>query len=201
MTAVRLEKFGGSIPAIDERLLPPENAVYTQNGYLQSGRLEPLSADIEIHQLDNPSARYAFRVPKGDPGIDSVTDSYWLEFLNPNTTVVRSPITQLADGGRYYWANGTSPPGYTTKVRLAAGDPPLLLGIPRPSAAPVVVASGGVSTIDETRAYVYTWVSSMGEEGMPSPPTVTTGKVDDTWTITVTPPGPGDTDNRDLDKV
>lgn len=39
-----------------------------------------------------------------------------------------------------------------------------------------------------TRAYVYTYVSAYGEEGPPSPPTVATGNVGETWPITVTPP-------------
>lgn len=197
MAALKFDKFGGQIPAIDERLLPLENATYTENAFLQAGRLEPLAADIEIHTLDNPAARYAFRVPVNQPGIDNITDSYWLEFENDLTTVVRSPVADLADGGRFYWASTSGPPGYTTKQRLIDGDPPLILGIPRPIVAPGVTVSGG-ATPTITRAYVYTWVSASGEEGQPSPPTLQTGNVTGTWHITMTAPTITDTTNRTL---
>lgn len=197
MAAFKIDKFGGQIPAFDERLLPPENATYAENGYLQAGRLEPLAADVDVHTLANPAARFAFRIPKINPGIDNIVDSWWVEFENPDTTVVRSPVADTADGGRFYWANSTLPPGYTTKARVEAAQPPLILGIPRPAAAPGVSVTGG-STPTGTRGYVYTWVSGSGEEGQPSPPTVATGNLSGTWNITVTAPTVLDTTNRNL---
>jgi hypothetical protein len=204
---LRFEKFGGMIPALDERLLPPENAVYSENAFLQAGRLEPLAADISLYSVQDPFTRYAFRVPIGNPGIDNLVDSYWLEFDIANTFVVRSPVNDSSDGGRYYWANGNGAPGYTTKERLAINDPiwgsapgtkpPLVLGIPRPEVAPSVVVSGG-SPPTETRAYVYTWVSASDEEGQPSPPVVATGNADGTWTVTVTAPTAPDMADRTL---
>jgi hypothetical protein len=203
--AIKFDKFGGQIPALDERLLPIENAVYTENAYLQAGRLEPLAADIIIHKLKNPKARYAFRVPIASPGIDNIKDSYWLEFGPVDTYVVRSPVVNQVDGGRYYWANGSSPPGYTTKDRIiinntTPADPngfPLILGIPRPDVAPgVTVTGGGPPT--ETRGYVYTWVSASFEEGQPSPPTVVTGNASGTWHIVMTAPTVPDTTDRTL---
>ena len=80
MTALRFEKFGGQMPIYDERLLPPDNAAYVENAYLQSGTLEPLAADIYIHTLSDIDKKYAFRIPIANPGIDNMVDSYWLEF-------------------------------------------------------------------------------------------------------------------------
>jgi hypothetical protein len=206
VSVLKFDKFGGQIPALDERLLPPENAVYTENAFLQAGRLEPLAADIPIHTMVGSDMRYAFRVPIGDPGINNIPDSYWLEFPLADTWVVRSPVTQDAEGGRYYWADGHSPPGYTTKNRIIANTttpgsaPPLVLGIPRPAVAPGVTVTGGaIPTI--TRAYVYNWVSAYGEEGQPSPPTVVTGNASGTWHITMTAPTVADTTNRNLTKT
>jgi len=192
MGALKFDKFGGQIPAIDERLLPQENAAYSQDAFLQSGRLEPLAADVEIHVLADPEARYAFRIPKENPGIDNMSDSYWLEFTDPETSVVRSPVT---NADRFYWANRQGPPGYTTKTRVAAGDPPLILGIPRPAIPPGVTPVGGTAPT-VTRGYVYTWVSSLGEEGQPSPPTVVVGNVNATWNLTFTAPTLADTTDR-----
>jgi hypothetical protein len=197
MPALKFEKFGGQIPAIDDRLLPPENSTYAENAYLQSGRLEPLSADISIHVLANPAARYAFRVPKVSAGIDNIGDSWWLEFADADTTVVRSPVADTAEGGRFYWASGAGPPGYTTRSRIAASQPTLILGIPRPAVAPGVSASGGAApTI--TRGYAYTWVSEFYEEGQPSPPTVAVGNTSATWDLTLTAPTGTQTANRSL---
>ena len=192
MGALKFDKFGGQIPAIDERLLPPENAAYAQDAFLQAGRLEPLAADIEIHVLANPLARHAFRIPKENPGIDNMSDSYWLEFTDPETSVVRSPVT---NADRFYWANRQGVPGYNTKARIAAGDPALILGIPRPAVPPGVTPVGGAAPT-VTRGYVYTWVSSLGEEGQPSPPTVIVGNVTATWNLTFTAPTVPDTTGR-----
>ena len=197
MAAIKFDKFGGQIPAIDQLLLPLENSAYAENAFLQAGRLEPLAADIDIHTLANPQARYAFRIPKAQPGVDNIRDSWWLEFEDANTTVVRSPVTDLADGGRFYWANANAPPGYTTKDRIEQGLPPLVLGIPRPDTAPSIVVTGG-TTPTVTRAYVYTWVSASKEEGQPSPPALQTGNYSGTWTVTMTAPLPADLLDRDL---
>lgn len=199
----RFEKFGGQLPIYDARLLPESNAVYSENAFLQSGSLEPLAADVDIFTLADPSTRYAFRVPIDNPGIDNMVDSYWLEFEDANTTVVRSATSTTTDGGRFYWASPTDPPGYTTKARVAANAatpgsaPPLLLGVPRPHTAPGVTVTGG-TTPTETRAYVYTWLSALHEEGQPSPPTVVTGNASGVWHITMTAPLPADTANRTL---
>lgn len=196
MGAINLRAFGGMIPVRDDRLLPEVNAATAANVWLYKGTLEALRTPRPVYTLTNPSTRYVFRVPKEATDLAHIVDSYWLEFANINTTVVKSPVNNLADP-TYYWASGTHAPGYTTKSRLEAGDPTLKLGIPTPAVAPGVVPSGGVGASD-TRAYVYTWVSEYGEEGPPSPPTTVTGKIDDTWAISMTAPTVGDTTDRAL---
>lgn len=65
-----------------------------------------------------------------------------------------------------------------------------------------VGASGfDASDIIESRAYVYTWVTTYGEEGPPSPPTLANGHPYDKWKIALTAPTSGDTTDRSLDKV
>ena len=70
--------------------------------------------------------------------------------------------------------------------------------MPAPTVAPGVVVSGGVSTTNKTVSYAYTWVSGLGEEGPPSPPTTVIGKIDATYTVTVTAPTAPQTANRNL---
>jgi len=196
MVSIKLQAFGGMIPAIDSRLLPPSNAERATNLWLYSGDLQGMRVPVDIHTLDNPAARYVYRVPKAASDVAHINDSYWLEFENINTLVVKSPLAQATDD-LYYWANATAVPGYTTKQRLEDGDPALVLGVPAPSTAPTVGHSGGVGAA-QTRAYVYTWVTEYGEEGPPSDPTTYTGKVDGTWAIGVTAPTVGDTTDRAL---
>jgi len=73
--------------------------------------------------------------------------STWLEFLDPDTNVVR---TQVANDSyqRYYWASPSQPPQYNTTARIQAGKPPFLLGINPPGCAPEVQVLGGGSTAE-----------------------------------------------------
>jgi len=86
-----------------------------------------------------------------------------------------------------------------TMIETAAA--PFKLGVPPPSVAPGLTASGGVSTVNETVSYVYTWVSALGEEGPPSPATTLTSKSDAIWHVTMTPPTAPELANRDLDTL
>jgi hypothetical protein len=193
---IAIAGFGGEVPAIDERLLGDTQAADSINAWLLSGRVEPVRSLQPIYTLQNAASRSFFRVPKGDPGVDNMVDSYWLEFENDNVRVIKSPVVGQTDA-RYYWADGVAPK-MMTQTMIANGDAPYLLGVPPPSVAPAVTSSGGVSTESKTVDYVYTWVTSNGEEGPPSPPSNTVGKLDDTYHLTFTPPTTADTDNRDL---
>jgi hypothetical protein len=68
--------------------------------------------------------------------------STWLEFLDPDTNVIK---TQVVDDiyQRYYWASPSEPPQYNTLNRITAGKNPFLLGINPPGCAPTVTVSGG----------------------------------------------------------
>lgn len=78
---------------------------------------------------------------------------------------------------------------------------PIRLGVPAPIVAPGVATSGGASSTNKTVSYAYTWVTNLGEEGPPSPPTTVTYKIDGTYTITVTAPSPSATADRNLTKT
>jgi hypothetical protein len=199
MVALTLSNFGGMIPAVDERLLPDNQAGLSQNAWVYSGTLEGIRAVTPVHTLVNPDAKKAFRVPIEYFDKDHIPDSYWLEFENPDTDVISSP--SVGDSfERYYWAAQGISPKYNTKARIAAGSPAFELGIPAPTVAPAVTVSGG-SGPTETRAYVYAWVSAYGEEGPPSPPVLQTGHASGTWNVTLTAPGAGVTTDRNIDRV
>jgi len=101
---------------------------------------------------------------------DGVLDDTWLTFDSRDVDVVRSPIVNDAYD-RYYWA-GEGRPTMNTYARIENGDAGYYLGVPTPTNALSVTPPSGS---DETRAYVYTFQSTYGEEGPPSPPTIATG--------------------------
>lgn len=80
---------------------------------------------------------------KYDPGITA--PSIWLEFLDPDTDVIRSPVVD-DQFGRYYFASPSLPPQYNTLARIQGGLPPWLLGVPAPGCTPGVAVAGGGNT-------------------------------------------------------
>src|SRR5580765_2685276 len=109
MTKFLMQNFGGEIPAVDNRLMPENQAALAENTWLLTGRLEPLHALVMLHTMVDPNARSFFRLPIGSSAVDNMVDSYWLEFVNQNVRVIRSPVTGQDDNGRYYWADGVYP--------------------------------------------------------------------------------------------
>jgi hypothetical protein len=75
-----------------------------------------------------------------DPTITGA--SIWLEFLDPDTDVVRSQVVDDTFQ-RYYFASPSLPPQYNTYARIAAGQPAFLLGLNPPGCAPGLGVSGG----------------------------------------------------------
>lgn len=194
---ISITAFGGEVPAVDQRLIGDSNASDSINAWLLSGRVEPVRSLQPLHVMVNPAARSWFRYPLGSPDVDHMTDSKWLEFENENVRVIKSPVAGQDADGRYYWADGVYPKEVTGDM-IEAGTPAYKLGIPAPGNAPGVTVSGGVSTTIKTVSYVYTWVSGLGEEGPPSPPTTVSGKIDAIYHLTFTPPGAPDTTDRNL---
>ncbi len=57
--------------------------------------------------------------------------SQWIEFADPDTDVMRSPIVD-DQYDRYYFLSPSLAPLYNTRARLENGDPHWLLGVPAP---------------------------------------------------------------------
>jgi len=73
-------------------------------------------------------------------------DSIWLEFDDPDTDVLRSPVVD-DNFDRYYFASSSVTPKYNTRARIENGDPAWLLGVPAPGCAPTVEVSGGGNSV------------------------------------------------------
>lgn len=198
MAVLKLSPFGGMIPARDNRALPDQAASNAEDVFLGGGDLRGFRPETLIRTLTNPLAVYVFRVPQ-DPQLVNAGfgSSTWMEFTDADTTVLRSPITSDVYN-RYYWASPSAAPRYNTFARIVTASASYILGIPAPGAAPTLNIVGGVSTVKETRAYVYTWVSAFGEEGPPSPPVTGTGPTDAAWNLTVGAPTLSNSTDRNL---
>lgn len=60
---LKLEQFGGELPAWDQRLLPPGQAAFSENGYLFSGSLKGWRKPKVLRTLLNSGAKMVFRLP------------------------------------------------------------------------------------------------------------------------------------------
>jgi hypothetical protein len=106
----------------------------------------------------------------------------WIAFDDTDVNFIRGALKN-DQFDRYYAAGGGQPPKAAEGADWATGAPIYDLGVPPPITAPTVIpaATGGV---EETRAYVYTFVNEWGEESAPSPASdPTTGDIDDTWAL------------------
>lgn len=177
MYPIKLAGFTGLIPRTSARLLPDMAATTARNTKLLSGEIRGFRVPREVKDLTAEyfTVRRAYRIPYADYEYDS---DVWLAFDSRNVDVVRSPIVNdLYD--RYYWA-GDGVPKYNTFQRIRDGFTEFYLGVPAPTAAPIVTPPVGS---DSSRSYVYTMVSEYGEESAPSPPTVVQSGATGTWVV------------------
>jgi hypothetical protein len=107
----------------------------------------------------------------------------WEEVVN----VVLSPNANDPDG-RFYFSSDSFEPRMSTYT-LAVNSLPYptawySLGTAAPTVAPTVAHTGGTGAT-ESRSYVYTYVTTYGEESPPSPPSALyTAAVNATWNLT-----------------
>jgi hypothetical protein len=183
MAAVNIKAFRGAVPRISSRLLQPNQAEVADNCKLTSGSLEPLKGPLLVHSslLDEVKTAYFWRAI-----IDSRPQDNWLVW-NSDVDIAKSlvPNDPLQ---RIYFSSEDFEPRMST-YNLAINSLPYptawyALGVVAPTAAPTITPSGGSGTL-ESRSYVYTYVTALGEESPPSPPsTVTNGYPNGTWSVT-----------------
>jgi len=178
---IKLEAFGGMVPRMSPRLIPPQAATLARNTKMLNGELRGFRAPRELADLTYESftVRRAYRIEYNDQYYGA--GEHWLAFDSKNVDVVRSPIVNDRFD-RYYWA-GDGRPKYNPLNRILHGLDPYYLGVPAPQTAPTVTPPAGSA---ETRTYLVTFVSAYGEEGAPSPYKVATGDAG-TWALTSLP--------------
>lgn len=144
---IALEGFAGEIPKVQPRYLQPQFAQSTTGARLNRGDLEPMRGAVSI----GTAAAGADRI--------YLYGSTWLSWT-VDADAVPGPVAQdrlyitRADGapqmlysGSYYGLALAAPVNAPTLTALTAPDPELV----------------------ETVLYAVTWVTSLGEESLPSP--------------------------------
>ena len=173
MAVISLTKFSGVAPRLSPNKLPPELAQTANNVRLLAGTLDAWTAPLTVVSgltAGATSTIYRF-------GQDLTSDTqYWFHWT-VDVDIVKGAIAN-DQTERTYFTHPTLGPRMTYNTLAltgGSGDYPwgsYPLGVPAPVAAPVaaVGTQGDTDTLAETRVYVYTFVTSLGEEGPPSPP-------------------------------
>ena len=183
MTYYKLTRFSGIAPAVSSRLLGEQFAQTSQNIDFEAGRITPITEETTTTAL-TAGTRGSIYYYENSIG------NQWLQWDQDYIKVVEGPIPGDTRN-RLYWSGHTYPRmSYNTAIVSGSAPFPTTdyrLGIP----APAVVqfpANQPAGTQDATTtpidvAYVITYVSNFGEEGPPSPATVTKTFTPSTQTI------------------
>lgn len=160
---ILLDTFGGKYPKTSPRAIPQNLAQIARNVLLESGQLKALPApllELEV-AIPNPKSIYLY------------------ERLYPFTFATDVDVVPGAIAGDAYhkaYFTGQDYPR-VTRNDIAVGTPPMpiasfRLGIPAPP-TPTLISLTGTATGDAfDTAYVQTFITSWGEEGPPSSPSV-----------------------------
>lgn len=177
MASINIPVFSGEIPRTAPHDLDEKHAQQAQNVKIQSGALKAYKQPLAVFSPVKAAVTSMFRM------LQAGTE-FWL-LWSEDVNAVPGPIANDATNRVYY--TGQATPRKTNYVLAtnsgATTECPndyLELGVPAPTAAPTFTISGGVGA-NVTRSYVYTFITSWGEESKPSPVATNTGKVDATW--------------------
>lgn len=176
MAGFRLTTFSGLNEKIAPRLLPEDVAQNAENVFLDRGRIEGLPQDV--NDSSEPSSHPASHIDGTTKTIFKATDNEWFTFSD-DVDVIKSPIKEDAFS-RFYFTGVSGSSGFPRMVDASngisgSGPYPVTsyrLGLPTPPAfttGPSVdntTAAEGAAT--SSRAYVYTEITTFGEEGPPS---------------------------------
>ena len=162
---ITVSGFAGAINALHPKLLPETVGTMSWNQKPGRGDFRPWREPLDVAMV--PVGRktiYRF-------GRDVAEDErYWFAW----TGVVHAVRGMVADdtSERTYYTGDGSPKWTDNTIALAGGVYPAAwrkLGVPAPTVAVTVQASGGVSAETQVRYYTCTFVTDRGEESAPGP--------------------------------
>tara|TARA_R100000742_G_C4279668_1_gene105161 strand:- start:9306 stop:10982 length:1677 start_codon:yes stop_codon:yes gene_type:complete len=174
MAGFKLTTFTGLSTKISPRLLPEDMSQNAQNVLLDAGRIEGIPIDTN-DASETGNTHPASHISSSTKSIFKASSTSWFTFTE-DVDVIRSPIKEDTQGRFYFTGSGTYPKYTSTSVGISGSGPfpaaSYRLGLPTPPAftsAPSVnnaTAEDGATT--SSRAYIYTEITTFGEEGPPS---------------------------------
>ena len=172
MAGFKLTTFTGLNKKISPRLLPEDMAQDAENVFLDSGRIEGLKSDT-THSSE-PSSHPASHISSSTRTIFRATSSNWLTFTE-DVDIIKSPVKEDSFNRLYFTGSGNFPK-YGGQANLISGSGPypaasFKLGLPTPGAITSISvnnATAATGSATNSRAYLYTEVTTFGEEGPPS---------------------------------
>jgi hypothetical protein len=171
MPNIRLDSFSGISPRTGPADLAPNQAQVAKNTKLQSGDIRPWRKPLLNYAPATADVRTIYRMLN-----PATAATAWLEW-GTDVNVVTGPVADTTEIRVYYTGDSTPrKTNWNLATTSGSGVKPfpnayLQMGVPAPAAAPTLSATGGTAPT-ETRAYVYTYVSTFGavlEESGPSP--------------------------------
>ena len=137
MVSLKIEQYGGMIPATNDYLLPGNQAALSENAWVYTGALEGFHELRAIYTCSG-ATRKVFRIPLGFYDKDRIPNSYWMEFVDPDTDVIRSPIANDSFS-RFYWASPSHAPLYNPQARITSAS--------KSATVTMTIASPAVATV------------------------------------------------------
>lgn len=165
--------FAGIRPKLDPHLLPEANAQVANNTNMERGGVRGLEGVRDIMTLAKANVRTIYRFGLS---LDSETN-YWFHW-NKDVDVIKGPINDDT-AERTYWTGDGAPKYTTAQLGISGGNLPSgwrPLGVIGPTTSPMLFPEGEFDDEagSEDRVYVYTFLSDMGEESVPSDPATVT---------------------------
>lgn len=168
MAVLAYTSFSGVAPRIIPERLSAPLAQTALNTNLESRTVRPWRGLQDIQTgltAGDPSTIYRF-------GLDLISDTqYWFHWVD-DVDLVKGPLVGDQTERTIYTGDGA--PKWTNNTLALTGGPPYPvayrdLGVPAPGAAPTVQVTGSGTGTEELRTYVYTNLTTYGEESAPSP--------------------------------
>ncbi len=158
---ITYKNFKGIRPQIAPQLLDLNQAQTAANCKLSSGELRPWLNEQYKETLNNRTTIQTMYY---------YLSTYWFEFT-ADVDIVEGPIAEDTTGKRYYTGDGIPKKTNQTEALTGSGAYPINfypLAVPTPTfAASPTLGAGGSGTARDV-AYIWTIVTSWGEESAPS---------------------------------
>jgi hypothetical protein len=195
MGLLKLAGFTGMWPQRDPRALPDNAATVASNVKVDGGQYLDGENEANTVVLCADATKSVYRIPLA--GANTLSNSYWMQFADADTDVVRAPIVNDSFE-RFYWASPSTGLTFAPRANIVAAGTTYESGVEAPTTAVTAVVIGGTGEIvdgenvapEETRVYTVTFINIYGEESQPGPTTEVVGHADQDYLITSIPQPP-----------